>query len=43
MKKICVFTATRAEYHLLNPVIRRIADEADMELDLIVSGTHRCV
>lgn len=40
MKKICVFTATRAEYHLLNPVIRRIADEADMELDLIVSGTH---
>lgn len=41
MKKvITVFTATRAEYHLLSPVIRRICDDEDLSLDLIVSGTH---
>lgn len=42
MKKrvISVFTATRAEYHLLYRVIKRIADDPTLELDLIVSGTH---
>lgn len=37
---ISVFTATRAEYHLLYPVIKRIDEDDDLQLDLIVSGTH---
>lgn len=41
MKKvITVFTATRAEYHLLCPVIGRICEDDELCLDLIVSGTH---
>lgn len=41
MKKIItVFTATRAEYHLLSSVIRGICDDNDLSLDLVVSGTH---
>lgn len=39
-KKIAVVTATRAEYGLLTPVIRRITDDQDLELDLIVTGGH---
>lgn len=40
MKKICVITATRAEYGLLYPVIEKIQNDSELELDLIVSGTH---
>lgn len=40
MKKICVITATRAEYGLLYPVINKIQTDPELELDLIVSGTH---
>lgn len=40
MKKICVITATRAEYGLLYPVIEKIQSDPQLELDLIVSGTH---
>lgn len=40
MKKICVVTATRAEYGLLRPLIRRILEEKYFELCLVVSGTH---
>ena len=40
MKKICVITATRAEYGLLYPVIEKIQNDPELELDLIVSGTH---
>lgn len=39
-KVITVFTATRAEYHLLSSVIKKIKDDPDLVLDLIVSGTH---
>ena len=39
---ISVFTATRAEYHLLTPVIRGIWNDDSLQLDLIVSGTHLC-
>lgn len=38
--KIGVLTATRAEYGLLKPLIKRINDSSDMELKLIVTGTH---
>ncbi|WP_407399440.1 UDP-N-acetylglucosamine 2-epimerase [Anaerovibrio sp.] len=42
MKKIAVVTATRAEYGLLSPVIRRLrAIESELfKADLIVTGTH---
>lgn len=40
MKKIAVVTATRAEYGLLTPLIRRINEDEMLELDLIVTGMH---
>lgn len=40
MKKICVITGTRAEYGLLKSVIAKIDRDADMELQLVVTGMH---
>lgn len=40
MKKICVVTGTRAEYGLLKPLIKRIDDDKEFELQLIVTGMH---
>ncbi|MCR5289223.1 MAG: UDP-N-acetylglucosamine 2-epimerase (hydrolyzing) [Treponema sp.] len=40
MKKIAVVTATRAEYGILTPLIKRINDDSELELELIVTGTH---
>lgn len=40
IKTISIFTATRAEYHLLYSVIKKIDEDCDFKLDLIVSGTH---
>ena len=38
--KIAVFTGSRAEYGLLKHLIKLISDDADLELQLIVSGSH---
>lgn len=40
MKNICVITATRAEYGLLNPLLHEINNDAELNLQLIVTGTH---
>ena len=40
MKKIAVVTATRAEYGILTPLIKAINDDDELELELIVTGTH---
>jgi len=40
MKKIAVFTGTRAEYGLLAPVMQRLKDHPGVELQVIVSGMH---
>ena len=40
MKKVCVVTATRAEYGLLKPVIQGLCDEPELELCLLVTGAH---
>lgn len=40
MKKICIVTATRAEYGLLKPVINKIYHLAMAELRLVVTGMH---
>jgi GDP/UDP-N,N'-diacetylbacillosamine 2-epimerase (hydrolysing) len=40
MKKICVITATRAEYGLLRPLIESIEKDKDLQLQLMVTGMH---
>ncbi|MFK7160469.1 UDP-N-acetylglucosamine 2-epimerase [Marinospirillum sp. MEB164] len=40
MKKITVFTGTRAEYGLLYWLMKEIENDQDLELQLIVSGMH---
>lgn len=40
MKKICILTATRAEYGLLKPVIEKFSARADIDLRVVVTGAH---
>lgn len=40
MKKICIVTGTRAEYGLLRPIIKKINDDSELELQIVVSGMH---
>ena len=40
MKKICVLTATRAEYGLLKPIITYFDSHKDVELRVVVTGAH---
>ena len=39
-RKICVVTATRAEYGLLAGLMRKIQADEELELQLIVTGAH---
>lgn len=41
-KKICVVTGTRAEYHLLYPLLVKLKQDEDVELILAVTGAHLC-
>jgi len=40
MKKVCVVTATRAEYGLLRPLMRRLQENSGMQMQLLVTGAH---
>lgn len=40
MRKICVFTSTRADYGLLGNLIREIDNSSKLSLQLLISGTH---
>jgi UDP-N-acetylglucosamine 2-epimerase (non-hydrolysing) len=40
VRRIAVFTSTRAEYGLLRPLMREIARRPDLQLQIIASGTH---
>ncbi|NOQ50675.1 MAG: UDP-N-acetylglucosamine 2-epimerase (hydrolyzing) [Desulfuromonadaceae bacterium] len=40
MKKICIFTGTRAEYGLLKPLMEEIGQDQELQLQLLVSGMH---
>ena len=40
MRTVAVFTATRAEYGLLRPLLLRLRESRQCRLQLIVSGTH---
>lgn len=39
-RKICVVTGTRAEYHLLYPLLKKIDSDGEMSLLLVATGTH---
>jgi len=39
-KKICFFTGTRAEYGLLKPLMQKVKDEDEFQIQIIVSGMH---
>ena len=39
-KKICIVTGSRAEYGLLYWLIKAVEADQDLELQLIVTGTH---
>jgi len=40
MKKIAIFTGTRAEYGLLHELIKKVSFDDDCELQLVVGGMH---
>lgn len=40
MKNICVVTGTRAEYGLLKPVMEKVQGDAQLNLQIIVTGSH---
>lgn len=40
MRKICVVTATRAEYGLLKPLLELIQHSSELVLQIIVTGAH---
>lgn len=39
-RKICIFTGTRADYGLLKPLISRVKNDPQLELQLVASGMH---
>ncbi len=40
MRRICIFTGTRAEYGLLRPLIRALQETGSIEVRLLVTGAH---
>lgn len=40
MKKISILTATRAEYGLLRPIIKKLNKVSDFDIRLVVTGAH---
>lgn len=40
MKKVAVVTATRAEYGILRPLLMKLDNDEEIELQLLVTGTH---
>lgn len=40
MRKVCVVTATRAEYGLLKPLMQLIKDSNQLQLQVIATGAH---
>ena len=40
MKNICVVTGTRAEYHLLFQLLKRLKNDPELKLILAVTGSH---
>lgn len=40
MKRICILTATRAEYGLLKPIISKLMGVAQFDVRIVVTGAH---
>lgn len=40
MRKVCVITATRAEYGLLKPLMQHIKESDQLQLQIIATGAH---
>lgn len=40
MRKVCIITATRAEYGLLKPLIQLIKESDQLQLQIIATGAH---
>lgn len=40
MKKICIVTATRAEYGLLKPLMHQLKESDQFELQIVATGAH---
>lgn len=40
MKKIAILTATRAEYGLLAPIIKLLSKDSEIDVRVVVTGTH---
>jgi UDP-hydrolysing UDP-N-acetyl-D-glucosamine 2-epimerase len=40
MRRVCVFTGSRADYHPLSALLGSVRDEPNVELQLLVSGSH---
>lgn len=40
MKKVAIVTATRAEYGILRPLIKRFQEDVDIKQQVLVTGTH---
>ncbi|ULT28263.1 UDP-N-acetylglucosamine 2-epimerase [Sphingobacterium sp. E70] len=40
MKKICIITATRAEYGLLKPLMHKLKESNQFKLQVVVTGAH---
>ena len=40
MRRICVFTGTRAEYGLLMPLMKAVSQDSELELQVLVGGMH---
>lgn len=40
MKKIAVVTSNKAEYGILSPLIKKIEENSELNLCLIVTGAH---
>lgn len=40
MKKVCILTATRAEYGLLKPIIKKLMEVPDFDVRVVATGAH---
>lgn len=40
MRKVCIFTGTRAEYGILSRLIRKIADDSELQLQIVATNMH---
>ena len=40
MRKICIFTGTRAEYGIMSRLFRMIADDSELQLQIIATNMH---